>query len=322
MKQFLLKLLLGRGKGKLAEIDARDFEPLSIMEDGVFKAMLTQKDEDSREALRSLISACLHREVYSVQVRNNELAPNYLKAKSVRLDVNVTFNDGESVDLEMQTSKTDDDLKKRAEYCTGLLVSSQDAKGGFYRKIKRVYQIFFLDCELFPGSEKFRRRYFYQEEDEHDRLSEMSEILFYELPKLDKWFRDFREGKTSTENLTSEQKWCIYMKYRHIRQARKLIENLCEKEEGIMKAEKTVYKVSRSEKRFARMISEKIGKMDRESELMCAREKAMEEGHAAGHAEGKKEKTLEIAKNLKELGVSPENIQIATGLSMDIINKL
>lgn len=195
MINLFLKFRLFRNLLKLAEIDTEDDEAISIMEDGVFKAMLTQKDEDSREALRSLISACLHREVTAVQVINNEIAPTYLKAKSARLDVHVTFNDGEAVDLEMQTSKSNDDLKRRAEYCTGILISAQNAKGIYYSKIKRVYQIFFFDFELFPNSSKLPRRYFYQEEDEHDRLSDLSEILFMNCRNLKNGSRISRQAR-------------------------------------------------------------------------------------------------------------------------------
>ena len=38
-------------------------KPLCLMDDVVFKIMLTSDTEDSREALRSLLSACTRREV-------------------------------------------------------------------------------------------------------------------------------------------------------------------------------------------------------------------------------------------------------------------
>ena len=108
-----LKLLASKNAG----LD----EPLSIMEDMVFKAMLTSDNEDSREALRSLLSACTKRPVTNVRVMNNDLIPAHLDAKAVRVDVNVTFNDGESADLEMQIRKTNDDLRARAEINTAML---------------------------------------------------------------------------------------------------------------------------------------------------------------------------------------------------------
>ncbi|WP_010263883.1 PD-(D/E)XK nuclease family transposase, partial [Treponema primitia] len=68
-------------------------------------------------------------------------------------------------------------------------------RGEQYKQIRRVYQIFFLNFVLFPGSDKVPRRYFMQEEDEHDRLSDVVCSIFYELPKLDKLVQDCLSGK-------------------------------------------------------------------------------------------------------------------------------
>ena len=77
----------------------------------------------------------------------------------------------------MQASRSNNDLKKRAEYYSALLLSGQQPRGKPYHGVKRVYQIFFLNCVLFPHSGKLSRRYFFQEED-HERLSE-SVVSFY-----------------------------------------------------------------------------------------------------------------------------------------------
>jgi predicted transposase/invertase (TIGR01784 family) len=129
------------------------------------------------------------------------------------VDVHAIFNDGETADLEMQMDISDDDLKARAEQYASLLLSAQSEKGKQYKGIKRVYQIFFLNCVLFPQSNKLPRRYSYREETEHDRLNELTEIIFYEMPKLERRVRDYLEGKIGAEILSEEEKWCMYMKY-------------------------------------------------------------------------------------------------------------
>jgi len=105
--------------------DFADEKPLSILNDAVLKAMLTSDTEDSREALRLLLCACTGREITGVRVLKNELLPDYMDAKSVRLDVNVTFNDGDAADLEMQLSNSYDDIKNRAVYYSAKLMSGQ-----------------------------------------------------------------------------------------------------------------------------------------------------------------------------------------------------
>jgi predicted transposase/invertase (TIGR01784 family) len=322
MKNLFFKPRRGRETNEPAEFDIDEEKPINIMTDGVFKAMLTRKNEDSREALRSLISACLHREVAKVRIENNNIAPLFLGSKSVSLDVNVTFNDGEAADIEMQMRKEDYDIKRRAEYNACVLASNQKARGVDYSKVKRVYQIFFFNFVLFPASDKIPRRYYYQEEKEHDRLSDLTEIILYELPKFKKLFKDFREGKVGVEALTNEEKWCIYMKYRHEKRAKEFIKQLCRSEEGIMKAEKTVYKMSWSQSwAFYKMSREKY-KRDQESIKICAQRKGHAIGLAEGHAEGEAKRTLEIARKMKVHGRPLRDIAEDTGLSVEEIDTL
>jgi predicted transposase/invertase (TIGR01784 family) len=291
-------------------------KPLKVIDDIVFKAMLGSDTEDSNEALRSFLSACTHREIRSVRLANNDLIPAHLEAKSSRLDVHAIFNDGESADLEMQMDKSNDDLKARAEQYASLLVSGQSEKGKQYKGIKRVYQIFFLNCVLFPKSNKLPRRYSYREETEHDRLNDLTEIIFYEMPKL-KWrVRDYLEGKIDAESLSEEEKWCMYMGYRHDEQAVRLIDDLCQKEKGIMHAEKTVNGISRDYRKFARKMAITKNRIDREYAELRA-EEAQAKAKAEGRTEGHNEKALEIARKMKAIGRPEPEIAEVTGLTVD-----
>jgi len=106
-------------------------EPLSVLDDVVFKAMLSANNDDSREALRSLLSACTRRPVAAVQILNNDLTPAHLDAKSARLDIHVTFNDGDVANLEMQASREDDELSSRSVFYSAMLLSGQQIKGKY-----------------------------------------------------------------------------------------------------------------------------------------------------------------------------------------------
>ena len=50
--------------------------------------------------------------------------------------------------------------------------------------------------------------------------------------------------------------------------------------------------------------------------------KGREEGHVEGLQEGKKLNQIEVARNLKKMGLSPEMIVQGTGLSLDDIENL
>jgi hypothetical protein len=164
-----------------------------------------------------------------------------------------------------------------------------------------VYQIFFVDGILFPESSALPQRFVMAEEGSGERLNELVEIIFYELPKMDEQVRKYqgRERKT----LREDEKWCIYMKHQGEAEARGMIEALTEEEEGIMKAEMALRKVSRDQEMWARALFREKAEMDYRSEMSASRSQGITEGITIGKAEAKDE----ILALLKE-GKSPEEI--------------
>ena len=110
--------------------------------------------------------------------------------------------------------------------------------------------------------------------------------------------------KANAESLSAEEKWCIFFKYRHENYAEPLIRELCRKEEGIMHAEQSLYKLSWSEKRYFRNMDRIKGEMERED----AKRYAMKIGHAEGKAEGEAEERQKIIQ-LIDQGLSTEEIK-------------
>jgi hypothetical protein len=45
------------------------------------------------------------------------------------------------------------------------------------------------------------------EETEHDQLSDLVEIVYYELPKLEKKLKAWLNGEQGYEGLTKEERW-------------------------------------------------------------------------------------------------------------------
>jgi predicted transposase/invertase (TIGR01784 family) len=291
---------------------------LNLMEDAVFKDVFAADTEDSRGALRHLLSACTRRPVSGIRILNTEMSPDYTGGKSLRMDVHTAFNQGEQADLEMQRRKTPDDLRARASLYAARMLSNQPGAGDAYADIKRVYQIFFLNCVLFPGPGKLSRRYCLREKDAGDVLNETLEIIFYELPRLNRPVRAILEGKLFPQNLSTEEKWCIFIKYRKEPWAGSLMRELCAEEEGIMFAERMLNKVSRDQEKWARQFFLEKRKMDYRSEMTCARRSGIAEGIAKGAAEEK----FEMARKLKKMGDTAEKIQAVTGLSPEDIEKL
>ena len=337
MKTFFSRLPFSRAIKRQARIYAAQGKPLNIMTDTVFKAVFASDDEDSRAALRSLLSCIIHREVSHLRIMNSEIPPDLLKGKTVRLDIHATFNDGEQADLEMQIGLSGDDLKTRAAFYAARLLSGQGKRGEPYRGLKRVYQIFFLNSVLFPGSEKIPRRYFLKEEKEQDKLSEVVEVIFYELPKVEKEAVRYIEGVDvrEVENLSPEEKWCIYMKYRHEERAGKLMEKLSQ-EEGIMSAERVLERVNRDYEKWARQLFREKAEMDYYAGIASARLEGRAEGETQGYERARGEyeeirwrerqeyekKLVETARRMKTRGLPPEEIAEDTGLPLETVEKL
>jgi predicted transposase/invertase (TIGR01784 family) len=126
----------------------------------------------------------------------------------------------------------------------------------------------------------------------------------------------------------------MFMKYRHEDWAAKLMEKLYSEEAGIMRAERAVEGISRDYLKYAREMAITKNKMyraqqrfeDRAEGLAEGRAEGLAEGHAEGRseglAEGRTNEKLEIARNLKKMGLSAQQIVEGTGLSPEIVQKL
>jgi predicted transposase/invertase (TIGR01784 family) len=163
-----------------------------------------------------------------------------------------------------------------------------------------VYQIFFLNFELFPGSGQISRRYSMREEEEQDELTNLLTVIFYELPKLERTVRDCVTGKQDLQTLSDELKWGIYFKYRNDQRVGGLIEELCRAEEGIMHAERALKKLSLSEKLWWWKYARDKRVMDYAS--------AMDAERREGRKEAAAEYQLmieELRRKLREAGIDP-----------------
>jgi hypothetical protein len=305
MKLPFLFTFIGAGLRRRARENAGQGIPPDILSDFVFKALFTANDEDSREALRGLLSACIRRDVASLSIRNNELLPEYLTGKTIRLDINLVFNDGERANIEIQVERTKDNLRARMVFYAAKLLSGQAKRGMLYKNIPRVYQIFFLNSIIFPESGKVPRRYTMREEDEHDQLSEIVEVILYELPKLKEIAGGCFAGKINLSSLPPDQKWGIYFRYRNDTRMAGMLDELCREEEGIMHAERMLHKISWAEKRWIRAYTREKIEMDYWSEINANREEVREEVEAKYQpiVEEKDQEIAELRRKLREAGI-------------------
>ena len=136
------------------------------------------------------------------------------------------------------------------------------------------------------------------------------------MPKTADAVREYFEGKETLKTLPTEQKWCIYFKYRVEEGMEPLIDELRREEEGIMRADRALKKIERDREKRARRIFWDNQRLVYNSDMDAAKEK----GRTEGRQEGRLTRQEEIVRNMKARGYKPEEIQAITGLSGEEIN--
>jgi predicted transposase/invertase (TIGR01784 family) len=143
------------------------------------------------------------------------------------------------------------------------------------------------------------------------RLNELIEVIYYEMPKTADAVKEYFEGKETLKTLPTEQKWCIYFKYRVEEGMEPLIDELRREEEGIMRADRALKKIERDREKRARAIFWDNQRLVRNSDMHAAKEEGLAEGRIA--------RQEEIARNALAEGIPIEIIQKITGLDVDTI---
>ena len=156
----------------------------NLLNDYAFKYVFGQDCKEARQALIALLRVFLERKVRFVKIKNSEMFKNVKSMKDARLDLLVEFDDGEQIDLEMQLSKTTDDLQARFGYYLARMHGSQDMKGKFYNELMPSHVLVFLNVKLFESDALCRT---FQMKDEHGECYEENpkmRIIMVEMPRL------------------------------------------------------------------------------------------------------------------------------------------
>lgn len=192
------------------------------------------------------------------------------------------------------------------------LTSESLKKGENYDKIKNVIVINLLNFEIYQRNSYHNVAHMKFEKTKENEIVNMGyqkeeeiaaddlEMHFIEIPKF---IKKNPEAKTKLEQWL----WLLAGREDKLEMAKK--EN-----KSIEKAMKIIEEMSLDEKEWELYRSRQMAIMDYNVGMSTSREE--------GKAEGKKEKQVEIAKKLLELGIHPNDIEKATGLTKEEIKKL
>ncbi|MBR6319385.1 MAG: Rpn family recombination-promoting nuclease/putative transposase, partial [Prevotella sp.] len=238
-------------------------------------------------------------------------------------DVYCENEQGDKIIIEMQ--KADQQwFKDRSVYYSSFPIRSQGAKGRWRFGLKAVYTIGILDFVF--DEDKDDKEYYHhvvklmdinKKEVFYDKLT----YIYLEMPKFQ---------KTEAELETMADKWLYALK-----NLPRLLERPAALQERIFKKFFNVAEIGNlSKDEYAKYFeSEKIY-YDNDGAIRTAEAKGraeglvkghaegLAEGRAEGRAEGERKKALDVAKRMKDRGMSATEIAELTSLSEEDINSL
>ncbi|MCQ2604891.1 MAG: Rpn family recombination-promoting nuclease/putative transposase [Spirochaetia bacterium] len=267
--------------------------------DVIFKSIFTQASTSSKMALHGLASAIIGQVPQEITVVNSEIPITSILEKNVRLDLNCKMDNGDLINIEMQTCRTKDDLTLRTMYYGCKLMASSEVKGLSYSDLPKVYQVMFTDFVMFNNQKDFLQKFTLC--NESLELTDHLQIIFIQMPLIE---------TKEIKNWTDLEKWGIFLRDAAKKDKRRLIKNLADSDQGIGKAMEVLMTVSEDEKRRAIQLSYEKYETDRASELYCARREGIEQNR------------LEMARKMKARGFSITDITDLTGLTLEQLQAL
>ena len=278
--------------------------------DFVFKNIFGS--EKNPNILISFLNATLKPKdlITSVEIKNTDLNKGYIEDKFSRLDVKATTSNNEIINIEIQL-KNEYNMIKRSLYYWSKLYSEQLNEGEDYSILKRTICINILNFKYLK-TRKFHSGYRLKEIYSNEELSDVAEIHFIEIPKLE-------EGSDEKDMLVA---WIEFLKDPESEKVRSLEMSIDE----IRQAKDELIRMSNDDTQRelyemrAKTLKDKISALN-EAERK-GMQKGMQKGIKEGMQKGEKKKALEIAKSMIDMGLDKKTISKTTGLDLSEIEKL
>jgi predicted transposase/invertase (TIGR01784 family) len=172
--------------------------------------------------------------------------------------------------------------------------------GQDYRDAPDVIAINIVNYEFMPDTPDFHLKFHIWEDRYRFKLTEALGIHFIDMVK-------FKRLKEKDIRNNKEHLWLAWLDKDS---PRELLEEIAKMEPAIMKVEEKMARVSMSEEALRAYQMREMAMSDWTSGLNHARR------------EGAEKKSLEIARNLKSIGIPVEQIALGTGLSIEEINRI
>ena len=266
----------------------------AVINDYIFKKIFSKKGNES--ILKDFLISVLDIPIQKVETRAEVSLERQIEENKLgRLDILAKLDDSTIVNIEVQILNKYNFIDRTMYYWSGNYYNELRA-GEDYKEVKKVIAINILDYEIFeegPYHEIARIRRDFKNE----ILTDKMELHFIQIPKF---LKENRGTKTKLEQ------WMQFISQKD----EKEVELAMKENEEIKKANEEYEYLTgdEAERRLALLREEAI--RDEKTMLRGSRE------------EGKKEKQIEIAKNMLKKGMEISIIAEVTELSVEEIEKI
>ena len=302
--------------------------------DIVFQSLFSKKNE---KITKAFAEAMLDEKVKKITINDDkELFREKPEDKLGILDLELDINDTEKVDVEIQLVDRSN-IQERLLFYFSKLYYNEVKKGDDYKKAKRVVMVAILDYDLDLTKEvkRMETKWKLREENAKDLvLTDKIEIDIIELSKVRAEYERNKQNKKA--------QWALFINDPNTRE----VKDIMKENEDIEEAVVTVHKMTEDEKmrrladlREKAIMDEKAirrkgyedgheaGYEDGKSKGLAegrtqGRKEGREEGLEEGREEGRSESQRNIAKKLRDMGMSIKDIEQITELSKEEIEKL
>lgn len=308
--------------------------------DWAVKRML--RDKANFAVLEGLVTVLLGEKIIITELLESEGNQNSGDDKFNRVDIKAKNSKGEIIIVEVQLTRQLYYLQ-RMLYGVSKAITEHIQIGNKYDQVKKVYSINILYFDLGQGSDYlYHGKTIFTGVHTGDQLKvntkEANEIRMTVPENVFPEYYIIRVNEFNDVATTPIEEWLDYLKNNHIKdntstpglqEARKklLYMTMSDSDRRAYDAHMDDIMVQNDVLDTAKMEGRAEGLEEGRAEgraegLEEGRAAGLEEGRAEGLEEGVQKKALEVAKNLKSMGLSIQDIQRVTGLSKDEIESL
>ena len=264
---------------------------------------------EDREVLRGFCGAILRvppEEIEEIELLPKQLRKKHKEEKYGILDLHIRLNNGERMNIEMQSTSYDY-WQESSLFYLSKMYGEQIKQGEDYDSLKKCIHVGILNFNLFRH-DRYYSRFHIWEDTSREMYTDKFEIHILELPKLAQY--EYPE----TELL----RWAQFFGAKN----REEMQMLAEQDKYIDKAYRRLEEMSADEqKRWEYEMRQKAIR-DHRHMLASGRREGEKIGEQRGLEQGERKKAVEIARKMLGDKMPIEKVAEYSGLSLEEIQKL